>query len=381
MILNEQQLAAIRRRLAAGENLRGALAAVPGAIFTADVAAVDAQIRRELIGAGPVIAPLLEDGEVTDVVVNGVQVWIDRGAGMERIEDELENEEAARALAVRLAASCGQRLDDASPIVDGTFPSGVRLHAVIPPLSAEGTLISLRTHRARVFTLAELQAGGSVASEVARVVRRLVDRRANVLISGATGAGKTTFLNAMLSLIGAEQRILVIEESAELRPNHPHVIHLQVRKANVQGAGEVTMSDLVRAAMRMRPDRIVLGECRGAEVRDVLGALNTGHEGGWATIHANSTADIPARLVALGALADMNEATVAAQAAAGLDAAIHVRRAGGQRFVSEIAVFALRGGELLAPIALRVSEPGQYARVEYAEGWPALAARLGLETT
>ncbi|MEW6889567.1 TadA family conjugal transfer-associated ATPase [Trueperella pyogenes] len=381
MILNEQQLAAIRRRLAAGENLRGALAAVPGAIFTADVAAVDAQIRRELIGAGPVIAPLLEDGEVTDVVVNGVQVWIDRGAGMERIEDELENEEAARALAVRLAASCGQRLDDASPIVDGTFPSGVRLHAVIPPLSAEGTLISLRTHRARVFTLAELQAGGSVTSEVARVVRRLVDRRANVLISGATGAGKTTILNAMLSLIGAEQRILVIEESAELRPNHPHVIHLQVRKANVQGAGEVTMSDLVRAAMRMRPDRIVLGECRGAEVRDVLGALNTGHEGGWATIHANSTADIPARLVALGALAGMNEATVAAQAAAGLDAAIHVRRAGGQRFVSEIAVFARRGGELLAPIALRVSEPGQYARVEYAEGWPALAARLGLETT
>ncbi|MEW6954909.1 TadA family conjugal transfer-associated ATPase [Trueperella pyogenes] len=381
MILNEQQLAAIRRRLAAGENLRGALAAVPGAIFTADVAAVDAQIRRELIGAGPVIAPLLEDGEVTDVVVNGVQVWVDRGAGMERIEDELESEEAARALAVRLAASCGQRLDDASPIVDGTFPSGVRLHAVIPPLSAEGTLISLRTHRARVFTLAELQAGGSVASEVARVVRRLVDRRANVLISGATGAGKTTFLNAMLSLIGAEQRILVIEESAELRPNHPHVIHLQVRKANVQGAGEVTMSDLVRAAMRMRPDRIVLGECRGAEVRDVLGALNTGHEGGWATIHANSTADIPARLVALGALAGMNEATVAAQAAAGLDAAIHVRRAGGQRFVSEIAVFARRGGELLAPIALRVSEPGQYARVEYAEGWPALAARLGLETT
>ncbi|MCI7689562.1 TadA family conjugal transfer-associated ATPase [Trueperella pyogenes] len=381
MILNEQQLAAIRRRLAAGENLRGALAAVPGAIFTADVAAVDAQIRRELIGAGPVIAPLLEDGEVTDVVVNGVQVWIDRGAGMERIEDELESEEAARALAVRLAASCGQRLDDASPIVDGTFPSGVRLHAVIPPLSAEGTLISLRTHRARVFTLAELQAGGSVASEVARVVRLLVGQRANVLISGATGAGKTTFLNAMLSLIGAEQRILVIEESAELRPNHPHVIHLQVRKANVQGAGEVTMSDLVRAAMRMRPDRIVLGECRGAEVRDVLGALNTGHEGGWATIHANSTADIPARLVALGALAGMNEATVTAQAAAGLDAAIHVRRAGGQRFVSEIAVFARRGGELLAPIALRASEPGQHARVEYAEGWPALAARLGLETT
>ncbi|MCI7305441.1 MAG: TadA family conjugal transfer-associated ATPase [Trueperella sp.] len=377
MNLNAAQLAGIRRRLAAGENLRGALAAVPGAIFTADVAALDAQVRRELIGAGPIIAPLLEDAAVTDVVVNGVQVWADRGQGMEKVAAELENEEVTRALAVRLAASCGQRLDDASPIVDGTFPSGVRLHAVIPPLSAEGTLISLRTHRARVLTLAELEAGGSVEGEVARVVRALVERRANVLISGATGAGKTTFLNAMLSLIGAEQRILVIEESAELRPDHPHVVHLQVRKANVQGAGEVTMSDLVRAAMRMRPDRIVLGECRGAEVRDVLGALNTGHEGGWATIHANSTADIPARLVALGALAGMNEATVAAQAAAALDAAIHVRRLGGQRFVSEIAVFARRGGELLAPVAMRVARPGGV--VEHDAGWPTLAGRLDLD--
>lgn len=377
MNLNAAQLAGIRRRLAAGENLRGALAAVPGAIFTADVAALDTQVRRELIGAGPIIAPLLEDAAVTDVVVNGVQVWADRGQGMEKVAAELENEEATRALAVRLAASCGQRLDDASPIVDGTFPSGVRLHAVIPPLSAEGTLISLRTHRARVLTLAELEAGGSVEGEVARVVRALVERRANVLISGATGAGKTTFLNAMLSLIGAEQRILVIEESAELRPDHPHVVHLQVRKANVQGAGEVTMSDLVRAAMRMRPDRIVLGECRGAEVRDVLGALNTGHEGGWATIHANSTADIPARLVALGALAGMNEATVAAQAAAALDAAIHVRRLGGQRFVSEIAVFARRGGELLAPVAMRVARPGGV--VEHDAGWPTLAGRLDLD--
>lgn len=377
MNLDAAQLAGIRRRLAAGENLRGALAAVPGAIFTADVAALDMQVRRELIGAGPIIAPLLEEAAVTDVVVNGVQVWADRGQGMEKVAAELENEEATRALAVRLAASCGQRLDDASPIVDGTFPSGVRLHAVIPPLSAEGTLISLRTHRARVLTLAELEAGGSVDSEVARVVRALVERRANVLISGATGAGKTTFLNAMLSLIGAEQRILVIEESAELRPDHPHVVHLQVRKANVQGAGEVTMSDLVRAAMRMRPDRIVLGECRGAEVRDVLGALNTGHEGGWATIHANSTADIPARLVALGALAGMNEATVAAQAAAALDAAIHVRRLGGQRFVSEIAVFARRGGELLAPVAMRVARPG--GAVEQGAGWPALAGRLDLD--
>ncbi len=374
MKLDPAQLANVRRRLAAGENLRGALAELPDTIFTSQLAQIDAQVRHELIGAGPVIAPLLEDAAVTDVVVNGTHVWVDRGEGMEVVADSgLGGEAETRALAVRLAASCGQRLDDASPIVDGTFASGVRLHAVIPPLSAEGTLISLRTHRTRVLAVDELADGGSIARELEPLVRRLVAGKANVLISGATGAGKTTFLNAMLTLVPGNERILVIEESAELRPTHPHVVHLQVRKANVQGAGEVTMSDLVRAAMRMRPDRIVLGECRGAEVRDVLGALNTGHEGGWATIHANSTQDIPARLVALGALADMAESTVAAQAAAGLDAAIHVRRSGARRYLSEISVFERRGGELVAPVAVRVGADGA---VTYDEAWERLLERL-----
>ena len=374
MKLDPAQLANVRRRLAAGENLRGALAELPDTIFTSQLAQIDAQVRHELIGAGPVIAPLLEDAAVTDVVVNGTHVWVDRGEGMEVVADSgLGGEAETRALAVRLAASCGQRLDDASPIVDGTFASGVRLHAVIPPLSAEGTLISLRTHRTRVLAVDELADGGSIARELEPLVRRLVAGKANVLISGATGAGKTTFLNAMLTLVPGNERILVIEESAELRPTHPHVVHLQVRKANVQGAGEVTMSDLVRAAMRMRPDRIVLGECRGAEVRDVLGALNTGHEGGWATIHANSTQDIPARLVALGALANMAESTVAAQAAAGLDAAIHVRRSGARRYLSEISVFERRGGELVAPVAVRVGADGA---VTYDEAWERLLERL-----
>ena len=374
MKLDPAQLANVRRRLAAGGNLRGALAELPDTIFTSQLAQIDAQVRHELIGAGPVIAPLLEDAAVTDVVVNGTHVWVDRGEGMEVVADSgLGGEAETRALAVRLAASCGQRLDDASPIVDGTFASGVRLHAVIPPLSAEGTLISLRTHRTRVLAVDELADGGSIARELEPLVRRLVAGKANVLISGATGAGKTTFLNAMLTLVPGNERILVIEESAELRPTHPHVVHLQVRKANVQGAGEVTMSDLVRAAMRMRPDRIVLGECRGAEVRDVLGALNTGHEGGWATIHANSTQDIPARLVALGALANMAESTVAAQAAAGLDAAIHVRRSGARRYLSEISVFERRGGELVAPVAVRVGADGA---VTYDEAWERLLERL-----
>ena len=179
----------------------------------------------------------------------------------------------------------------------------------------------------------------------------------------------------MLSLVPAEERILIIEEAAELRPAHPHVVHLQVRHANVQGAGAISMSSLVRAAMRMRPDRLVLGECRGAEVCDVLGALNTGHEGGWATIHANSALDVPARLVALGALADMQEATVAAQAAAALDAVIHIRRGGARRYISQIAVLERRRGELYTEIAVEV----QGQDIEFTPAFCRLAERFSLE--
>ncbi|MFY9262563.1 MAG: TadA family conjugal transfer-associated ATPase [Arcanobacterium sp.] len=394
--LASDDIATIRRRLAAGVPLARALDNVAELYFTADMADMQARVRHEVMGAGATIGPLLDEQTVTDVIVNGMRVWVDRGGGMEPVEiaegdENFSSPEAVRLLAVRLAASCGQRLDDASPIVDGTFPSGVRLHAVLPPLAAEGTLISLRTHRAQVISLEELARSGSVARELVPVMEALVRRRANVIISGATGAGKTTFLNAMLSRVPDNERVLIIEESAELAPEHPHVVHLQVRRANVQGAGEVTMSDLVRAAMRMRPDRIVLGECRGAEVRDVLGALNTGHEGGWATVHANSASDVPARLVALGALADMSEATVAAQAAAALDAVIHVARFGSHRMVSEIAVLDRRGGELFATPAFYVRQVGEAgkdaggvqvqrgpAQVQRGPGAAALLKKLGL---
>ena len=346
----------IRARLAAGAKLATAIETPTDVLYTGELAQLQQTVRHELLGAGTTIAPLLEDPRTTDVIVNGPgSVWKDQGAGMEQVDIKgdpaLATEREVRALAVRLAAQCGQRLDDASPIVDGTFPSGVRLHALVPPLSANGTLISLRTHRSHVLTMRELIAGGSIPAALGQLMEAMVLGKANVIISGATGAGKTTFLNSMLSMVPIDQRIIIIEEAAELAPRHPHVVHLQVRRANVQGAGEISMSELVKAAMRMRPDRIVLGECRGAEVRDVLGALNTGHEGGWATIHANSATDVPARLVALGALASMNEATVAAQAAAGLDAVIHIRRNGARREVAQIGVFERKGGELICPNA------------------------------
>ncbi|MEE6273740.1 TadA family conjugal transfer-associated ATPase [Georgenia sp. MJ206] len=336
--------------------------------------ALERRARAELLGAGEGLQPLLEDPGVTDVLVNGATgVWVDGGDGLERVAVDLGGEEEVRTLATRLAAACGQRLDDACPVVDGSLPDGTRLHAVLPPLSASGTLISLRTLRARAFTLPELVASGTVAPALAPVLRALVRSRANVLVSGATGTGKTTLLAAMLSLVGPRERIVCIEEATELRPDHPHVVHLQVRRANVQATGAVSMADLVRAAMRMRPDRLVLGECRGAEVREVLGALNTGHDGGWATVHANTSGDVPARLLALGALAGMNEQAVAVQAASALDAVLHLRREAGARRLVEVAMLRRHAGELHCDLALRL-HPGR--GLEEGPGWARLAARL-----
>lgn len=369
----------VRASLARGGSDGGAIAMLdPAAVSARDVVGLGRRLRQAIAGAGPLLDPLLSDRSVTDVLVNGGRgVWVDRGNGMERDERAsrgLSDDSSVRALAVRLAAACGQRLDDSSPIVDGTFPDGLRLHAVLPPLAAEGTLISMRAHRPVSFTLAELAEGGMFDRFALRLLLALVAHRANVIVSGATGSGKTTLLAAVLGEVPSDERILVIEESAELRPSHPHVVHLQVRRANVQGAGEVALSELVRAAMRMRPDRIVLGECRGAEVREVLTALNTGHEGGWATIHANSAADVPARLTALGALAGMSEDVVAAQAASALDAVVHIERRDGVRVLAQVAVLERRRGELTASVALEFEGKA----VAQGPAWPRLAARVGM---
>ena len=292
------------------------------------LARLNRHVRADVEGAGPMLQPLLETEGVTDVLVGAGRTWIDRGCGLENIAEAALPEAQTRALAVRMAASCGRRLDDACPVVDATLPDGTRLNAVLPPLSADGTLICLRTKRRSAFTLGQLVEAGTVAPGLDSVLAALIETRASCLITGATGTGKTTLLAALLGLVSATERIVCIEEAAELRPDHPHVLHLQERGDNVQGVGAVPMSALVRTALRMRPDRIVLGECRGPEVRDVLTALNTGHEGGWATLHANSPADVPARLTALGALAGLDETAVAAQAVSALDAVIHLRRSG-----------------------------------------------------
>lgn len=348
------------------------LRVVPG-----DAPALTAAVRAETTGAGPLQA-LLDQPGVTDVLVNGAHaVWVDRGHGLEPVPVDLGDAARVRALAVRLAAAAGRRLDDASPAVDARLPDGTRLHAVLSPLAEPGPLLSLRTVRARAFTLPELVASGTVAAAVEPVLRRLVAARANLLVTGGTGAGKTTLLATLLSLVPADQRVVCLEEAGELNPDHPHVVRLVERPANVEGAGGVGLADLVRHALRMRPDRIVLGECRGAEVREVMAALNTGHEGSCATLHAASAQDVPARLEALGALAGLDAAAVAAQASGAFDVVLHLRRDAAGRRLTEIGVVDRDRGRLSVQPAVRVIGAGSGARVVAGPAWSVLDERWG----
>ncbi|THA27661.1 TadA family conjugal transfer-associated ATPase [Streptomyces sp. RKND-216] len=296
-------------------------------------------LRSEMVGTGP-LEPLLADPRVTDVLVTGPEeVWVDRGAGLERTRVRFPDPEAVRHLAQRLATSAGRRLDDARPWVDARLPDGTRLHAVLPPVAVGTTCLSLRVVRHRPFDLDELAAAGTLPPGGDRLLRAMVDARLSFLVSGGTGTGKTTLLSCLLGLVGARERLVLAEDSAELRPDHPHVVRLETRPANQEGAGRVGLRDLVRQALRMRPDRLVVGEVRGAEVTDLLMALNTGHEGGCGTVHANAAGDVPARLEALAATAGLDRGALHSQLAAALDAVVHlVRERDGARRVAEIHV-------------------------------------------
>ena len=329
-----------------------------------DVGSALEELDARLNGLGEVLAPLLRLPGITDILVNSTRVWVDCGQGVKPIDDGFSSEEDVRALAITMAAICGKRLDDAVPIVDGILPMGVRVHAVIPPLSGEGTIISLRIPARDGLTLEQMRKGASIDDTTQQILSRMLEVRCNVLISGATGSGKTTLLSALLSSISVNERLICIEEISELHPAHPHVVHLQARQANTQGRGEVSLSELVRAAMRMRPDRIILGECRGGEVRDIMSALNTGHRGSFATIHANTPAEVPARLSALGALAGMSAEATHVQARAAFDLVVHMERSVGSygntgRRVAQIGVFGLERGELTCSCAYRIDRRGR----------------------
>ncbi len=302
-------------------------------------------------------ADVARDG-VTDIFVNGAQLWCDGDEGVQRLEGWSADERATRELAVRLIGLGGRHVDEATPFIDVQLAGGVRVHAVLPPISTTGTLLSIRVPRRERLSLDDLVSAGSVSSAQAAILRTAIAQRLNLLVTGAAGAGKTTLLAAMLAEAPAHERIVLIEDVAELRVSHPHVVGLQARQANLEGAGSVDLQQLVREALRMRPDRLVLGECRGAEVQDLLSALNTGHDGGAGTLHANSLADVPARLEALGALAGMSDRSIARLAVSAIGLVIHVARLGGARRISGFGRFRADNRSRLLLDELRMPDAG-----------------------
>jgi pilus assembly protein CpaF len=376
-----EDLEAVRDRLARspGEltphRVAEALRETGRPVGDATVLAVYETLRRDVVGAGP-LEPLLRTAHVTDVLVNGADhVYLDRGSGLELTPVRFPDEEAVRRLAQRLAALGGRRLDDATPYVDLRLPDGTRFHAVLAPLARPGTLVSLRVPRQRTFDLDELVVLGTLTPDTARILQAIVDARLAFLVSGGTGSGKTTLLAALLSRVAADERIVLVEDASELRPDHPHVVALEGRPPNIEGAGAVEVRALVRQALRMRPDRLVVGEVRGGEVVDLLAALNTGHEGGCGTLHANSALDVPARVEALALAAGLGRDAAHSQLASAVHVVLHLARGpDGARRLREVAVPERAADGLVSMVsALRVDDDG---RSVPGPGAAALAARL-----
>ena len=368
--MTDEELELIRVRLAAlgrsltPEDIAGVARDLGLVVSDALVLHALERLRRTSVGAGP-LEPLLRLPGVTDVLVNGArEVYIDRGQGLELSGVSFTSDDEVRRLAARLAASVGRRVDDASPFVDARLPDGTRVHAVLAVLADPGTCLSLRVPARRTITLDQWVATGSLHPEVAALLRAAIARRRAFLISGGTGSGKTTLLASMLSLVPASERLVICEDSRELAPDHPHCIRLESRLPNAEGAGAVDLTALVRQALRMRPDRLIVGEVRGAELCDLLSALNTGHEGGCGTVHANSVADVPARLEALAALGGLDRAATHAQLAAALQLVVHVARsARGLRRVAQIGlVRRCRGSEVSIEEAIAVDPDGRATR-------------------
>jgi pilus assembly protein CpaF len=308
-------------------------------------------VEAELTGAGP-LAALLTDPDVTDVLVNGPDdVWVDRGGALQRVAVRFRDEDEVRRLAVRLAGAAGRRLDVGSPYADARLPGGIRLHAVLPPIAIGGTCLSLRVHRDAARDIDFLVSAGSLHPACAAVLDAMLAARLAFVISGGAGSGKTTLLGALLPRISAGERVVVVEDASEVMADHPHVVRLQARPPNVEGAGEVTLRDLVRQALRMRPDRLIVGEVRGAELLDLLLAGNTGHDGGLTTLHANGVTDVPARIEALAMLAGIERPAAHSLFGSALQAAVHLRRtSNGHRFLADIAVLHRSADGLVATI-------------------------------
>jgi len=304
-----------------------------------DREALVARVLRDTVGLGP-LEDLLADPSVEEVMVNGPeQVYVERGGQIESVDARFADEEELRNAIERILAPLGRRIDELSPMVDARLGDGSRVNAVIPPLAIDGPALSIRRFGARRPGPRELVELGTLSESQLELLAGAVSEQRSVLVSGGTGSGKTTLLNALSSFISAAERVVTIEDAAELRLRQRHVVRLESRPAGIEGRGEVTIRDLLRNALRMRPDRIVIGEVRGAEALDLLTALNTGHRGALSTVHANSSADALDRLETLALMARLGlpHETIVAQVRRGIDLVVHLERLpDGSRRVAEI---------------------------------------------
>jgi pilus assembly protein CpaF len=300
------------------------------ALDPADARRLVAGIVDDTVGLGP-LDPLLRDRGVTEVIANGpARVYAERGGRLVREPVAFRDEEHLRQVIDRVVSSVGRRVDESSPMVDARLPDGSRINAVLPPIALDGPLLTIRKFARAPFRVDDLVAAGSLTAAQADMLRSCVRGRLNVVVSGGTGTGKTTLLNALAGFIDPAERIVTVEDAAELRLPQPHVARLESRPPNVEGRGEVTLRALVRNALRMRPDRIVVGEVRGGEALDMLQAMNTGHDGSLTTVHASSPADAVRRIETMALMAglDLPHAAVREQVASAVDVIVHLVRDG-----------------------------------------------------
>ncbi|QJD94005.1 CpaF family protein [Duganella dendranthematis] len=307
-------------------------------------------IQNEMLGFGP-LEPLLEDPTVSDILVNTYrQIYVERRGKLELTDVTFSDDAHLMKIIDKIVSRVGRRIDESSPMVDARLPDGSRVNAIIPPLAIDGPIMSIRRFSADPLRLADLVAYGSMTADMAEVLQGLGKAKVNILISGGTGSGKTTMLNVISGFIGRTERIVTVEDAAELQLQQPHVVRLETRPANIEGKGEVSQRALVRNALRMRPDRIILGEVRGAEALDMLGAMNTGHEGSMATIHANTPRDALTRLENMISMAAANLPTKAMrqQISSAVGVVVQVsRQTDGKRKVMSIQEVTGMEGEII----------------------------------
>ncbi|CAN7415860.1 CpaF family protein [Phenylobacterium sp. LjRoot219] len=339
-------------------------------------------LLHELLGYGP-LEPLLNDPDVSDILVNTArEVYVDKFGKLELTPIQFADEQHLLRVIERIVDRVGRRIDESQPMVDARLPDGSRVNAVVAPIAVDGSILSIRRFARIPFDLSRLVAAGALPAPAAELLKGLVQGRLNILISGGTGTGKTTLLNAMSQFIGATERIVTIEDAAELQLQQPHVVRLETRPRNVEGRGEVTQRDLVRNTLRMRPDRIILGECRSGEAFDMLQAMNTGHDGSLTTVHANTPRDALSRLEQMIGMAglDVSPRSMRAQIASAINIVVQIRRFadGTRRVVSLQEVEGMEGDIITMQEVFRFDQTGLDAdgRVQGRFSWTGIRPRF-----